>query len=116
MALLLANLVNLSRISTMGSSGFLIIFAIVNAANMKMSGTVGSSRWIAGTGLVACLAAIVVLVGHALRNDPLSLVFLIAMIALAAAIEGVYMKSRKQPDRQSRVREMSSQDGESRAS
>lgn len=90
LALLLANLGNISSISTMASSGFLIIFAMVNLANYKMSDEVHSNRIIAGAGVLACTLALIALVGYTLTNNPAQIIVLIGMIAIAFAIEGGY--------------------------
>jgi amino acid transporter len=42
LALLVANLLDLSSISTMGSAGFLLIFAAVNAAGVRLAGRTGA--------------------------------------------------------------------------
>lgn len=64
LALLLSNLVDLSSISTMGSAGFLVIFAIVNAANFKEAQEVKSSKLISGLGVLSCIFALGTLVWH----------------------------------------------------
>jgi hypothetical protein len=46
LSLLLANLVDLTAIAIMGSAGFLIIFAAVNAANVKLAAETGGNRFI----------------------------------------------------------------------
>ena len=45
----------------MGSSGFLLIFAAVNFANVRLYQETNSRRWISFLGTVACLAAVIVL-------------------------------------------------------
>ncbi|WP_206370420.1 APC family permease [Solimonas marina] len=103
LALLLANLVDLSSISTMGSAGFLVIFAIVNAANFKQAHAVGSSRLIAGLGTLACAFALGALVWHTLQTDAAQLWVLIVMVGIAAAIEGAYLCFWKAPQANGRV-------------
>ncbi len=55
LTLIIANLFDLSGISTMGSSGFLLIFAVVNFANVKLHQQTNSRRWISFLGTVTCL-------------------------------------------------------------
>ena len=57
LAILVANLLDLSRISAAGSSGFLLIFAVVNAANFRQYKKTGGWRPIALIGITSCLAA-----------------------------------------------------------
>ena len=66
---LVANLFDLSSISTMGSAGFLVIFAAVNAANAALARQTGSRRWISVLGAVLCLGAPASLIRYAFRND-----------------------------------------------
>jgi len=94
LALLLANLEDLSSISTMGSAGFLIIFAAVNLANFTKAKAVNSSRLIAGLGVVACLGALAALVWYTLTNAPSQIFVLVGMIAIAFVIEGAYRAFR----------------------
>jgi amino acid transporter len=89
-ALFMANLFNLERISMMGSAGFLLIFAAVNGANWRLSARTGSSRWLAGAGLAACLGALAGLVMEQLRTQPKGIFVLVIMVALSFAVEGGY--------------------------
>jgi amino acid transporter len=89
-ALLLANLVDLSSISTMGSAGFLLIFAAVNLANARLAEETGSRRWLSLLGAALCLGALLVLLGQTWRTSPARLGVLGGMLALAAAVEGSY--------------------------
>jgi len=90
--LLVANLVDLSAISTMASSGFLLIFAAVNAANIKLARQTGSSVMLSGLALLLCvgaLAAICVQVGSnpATRSH---LWILVAMVVFSFGLEAGY--------------------------
>jgi amino acid transporter len=88
--LLVANLFDLSSISTMGSAGFLLIFGAVNAANLRMSDRTGSNRWIPIAGLLACVVALAALLWHTWTTSPGRILVLAAMVALSVAIEGIY--------------------------
>ena len=97
LALGLANLGDLSSISTMGSAGFLLIFAMVNLANFTKSKEVDSNRLIAGGGVLACLLALVALIAHTLADAPARILVLAGMILIAFVIEETYrvFRSRK---------------------
>ena len=86
--LLIANLVDLSSLSTMGSAGFLLIFAAVNAANAKQAEETGSRRWISVGAAVLCLGALVSLIWQTVTTSPSHLWILAAMVVLSLAIEG----------------------------
>ena len=89
-SLLMANFVDLSSISTMGSVGFLLIFAAVNAANVKLASHTQSRRWLSFLGMGLCLGALVSLLwlnsGHSLKR----LWIPVAMIAAAFIIEASF--------------------------
>jgi amino acid transporter len=95
LTLLVANLFDLSGISTMGSAGFLLIFASVNAANVKMSDKTNSKKWISVTGMVLCLTALVLMIIQTLKTSPADIWVLAIMFGLAFLIEGIYREFRK---------------------
>ena len=88
--LLVANLFDLSNISTMGSAGFLLIFAAVNAANAKLSRKTGGRWWISLVAVFACLGALGALCAQTAMDHPARLWVLAALVGLAFLIEGVY--------------------------
>ncbi len=88
-----ANLFDLSSIATMGSGGFLVIFAAVNAANARHAKTTGSRAWVSWIGAAACAVALVALSWQTATTDPAKLWVFAAMLALAIAIEGGYRLS-----------------------
>jgi len=90
LTLLVANLLDLSSISMMGSAGFLLIFAGVNGANVRLYAQTGSHRWIAALGVIVCLSALGALVWQRATTSPKELWILGIMIGLAFAIEAVY--------------------------
>jgi amino acid transporter len=90
LTLLVANLLDLSSISMMGSAGFLLIFAGVNGANVRLYAKTGSHRWIAALGVIVCLSALGALVWQRATTSPKELWILGIMIGLAFAIEGFY--------------------------
>ena len=89
--LLLANLLDLQSISVMGSAGFLIIFAVVNAAEAVTSRERGSRRWISVTAAVACLTALTVLVSRSRVHD---VAVLAGMVACAVIGEAAFRRAR----------------------
>jgi amino acid transporter len=92
LTLLVANLFDLSSISTMGSSGFLLIFAAVNVSNARLSSSTASKKWLSIFGAVLCLAALLILVGQRAVTAPKELLVLAVMIGLAFVIELVYRR------------------------
>lgn len=90
LTVIVANLFDLSKISTMGSSGFLLIFAVVNFANVKLARQTNSYRWISFLATVACLGALLVLLVQTARTDPQNLWIILVMVLAAFMIEAVY--------------------------
>ena len=93
--LLVANFFDLSSISTMGSTGFLLIFTAVNAANFHLAEKTGSRRWISIAGVVLCLGALYSLLHYTWRHAPAHLWVLAAMLLLAFAVESAYRLWRR---------------------
>jgi amino acid transporter len=90
LTLLTANFFDLSSISMMGSAGFLLIFATVNAANVRLHRQTGSRLWISALGVGGCLAAFVALVWRTAQNNPENIWLLAIMLAAAFVLEGAY--------------------------
>lgn len=90
LTLVVANTFDLTSISTMGSAGFLLIFAAVNAANVRHALATNSRAWISVIGAVACLTALAALIWQTARTGPMKLWVLAAMLAISIAIEGGY--------------------------
>ena len=92
LTIIIANLFDLSSISTMGSAGFLIIFAAVNGANLKLYRLTNSRRLIPALGLAACIGALVILIWQTAISSPSRLMVLIIMAALAFFVEWLYRR------------------------
>ncbi|MEO8879132.1 MAG: hypothetical protein ABI446_01925 [Gemmatimonadaceae bacterium] len=97
MTLVVANLFDLTSISTLGSAGFLLIFAAVNLGNARRAADTRSHAWISVIGAAACVAALGALVWQTAMIAPLKLWVLAGMIAIAVAIEGTYRLVRSPP-------------------
>ncbi len=94
LTLIVANLFDLSGISTMGSAGFLLIFAAVNASNIKLSSKTNSKKWISYSGAGLCLTALLLMIIQTAKTAPSNILVLIVMVALAFGIEAAYRKHR----------------------
>jgi amino acid transporter len=95
LTLIVANFFDLSSISTMGSAGFLLIFAAVNIANIVLAKKTGSVWWIPAIGALACLAALAALIWQTFQTSPPRNLILIAMLLLAIVIELAYRFLKK---------------------
>lgn len=95
LTLLIANIFDLTNISIMGSSGFLIIFGGVNLANGRLANKTGSKRWISLTGCGLCLVALAVLIVQRAITSPKELTVMFIMIGFAFVAEATYRKITK---------------------
>ena len=89
LALILANVGDLSFISTLGSAGFLSVFAVVNAANFKDEDA-GAGRTLSALGVVACAAAFGAMVWQSVGDDPANAWVLAALFGGAGVLEVTY--------------------------
>lgn len=96
LTLAMANLFDLTSISTLGSAGFLLIFAAVNIANALRAAHTRSRAWVSATGAVACMAAFGALVWQTARTTPKDLWLLAALLGIAVAIEGGFRLARRE--------------------
>jgi amino acid transporter len=85
--LLIANLSDLSSMSTMGSAGFLLIFAGVNGANVVLADDTQSKSWLSLIGVGLCLGALGSLLWQTANSSPGQLWVLFIMIGAAFFIE-----------------------------
>jgi amino acid transporter len=87
-AVLLTNVLSLATVSALGSVGFLVVFAAVNAAGLRLARQVGTRRMICALGLLACVASLGALIWHTAASSPRQVGVLVALLALAFAVEG----------------------------
>ena len=93
--LLVASLVPLEAISSLASAGFLIVFAAVNVANVKLARRTHSRRWISVLGAGACVGALLALMGHIATTRPTDLLVLAALLVLTFVGEATYQQRRR---------------------
>ncbi|MBN2017550.1 MAG: amino acid permease [Candidatus Cloacimonetes bacterium] len=88
--LLVANFFDLSSISTMGSAGFLLIFAFVNISNVMLAKSTNSKKFISLIGAIVCFIALFALVWQTAITMPSNIWVLVIMLGLSFLIEFVY--------------------------
>jgi len=96
LTLVVANLFDLTSIATLGSGGFLIIFAAVNLANARHASRTGSRAWISAIGAVACVVALGALTWQTVTTEPAKMWVLVIMVTLAVAIEAGYRLAKRE--------------------
>lgn len=94
LALLLVNCIPLSAIAALGSAGFLLIFAAVNLANLRLARETGSRRTFSALGFAACLVALAALCVQVV-SDPRTrwqIYGLVGLIGLSVSTELLYRR------------------------
>jgi amino acid transporter len=92
LTLIISNLFELSSIATMGSAGFLLIFAAVNFANFRLHKKTLSKKGISLIGGIGCVMALGILIWQAKITDPENIWIFVIMVGMAFLIEVVYRK------------------------
>ena len=92
-ALVLANLLDLTAIAAVASAVFLAVFAAVDAAAARVTG--GIRRVVAATGAIGCLAALVVLAIDTAGRKPVALMVLVVVAAAAGLGELIWLRHRR---------------------
>ncbi len=90
--LILANLLDLSNISLIGSAGFLLVFVFVNLANVRLHRETGGRQWLSQIGAALAFLALVILIEQSARANPWNLLVLGGLVGSAFAIEGIYRR------------------------
>jgi len=92
LTLIVANLFNLSSISTIGSSGFLIIFGLVNLANFKLYRKTGGNRVLSLLGAIMAFFAVAMLFKEVITTNFQSVEIFVAMVVLSFFVEWLYRR------------------------
>lgn len=90
--LVIANIFDISNIATMGSGGFLIIFAAVNLSNLKVHAKTSSNKYLPILGAATCLFALAALIWQTALTSPFNILILAVLVVLAFVIEIIYTK------------------------
>ncbi|WP_422107795.1 APC family permease [Winogradskyella sp.] len=92
--LIIANLLKLESISTAGSVGFLLIFAIVNYAGFKLNKEIKGNKLIPLAGFLLCLMALVILISQQMTTNKTGVIIAISLVGICFIIEWLYKKAK----------------------
>jgi len=81
---------DLSGVAMMGSGAFLLIYACVNAAHLKIIADTGAKKWLVRLSLVTCLAMLAVLSVYIYRNSKMAFITMVTLLPLCFFLEWVY--------------------------
>ena len=93
--LILVNTLQLESISTAGSVGFLLIFAIVNFVGFKLAKDTGSKKSIPLIGAVLCFLAMIALLVQHYSTSKTDVYIALGIIAFSFIMEFIYKKTEK---------------------
>ena len=91
--LIIANLLKLESISTAGSVGFLLIFAIVNYAGFKLNKEIKGNKTILLFGFLLCLVALAILISQQMATNKTGVVISASIVVTCFIIEWIYKKT-----------------------
>ncbi len=92
LALTAAVSLDLSRIATLGSAGFLLVFAAVNIANYRLRSKTGSRPWLPLTAASACLLALGALLIEIGGRDLVAVAIVAGLVLGSFLAEAVYRR------------------------
>ena len=87
-----ANTLNLESISTAGSVGFLLIFAIVNFTGFKLAKEISGRKTIPLIGFILCVVALAALIIQQFESNRIGVVVAISIITACFVLEFFYKK------------------------
>ena len=76
----------------MGSALFLIIYAGVNFAHLKVHKQTNANKYVIWLAIIGCIFALTVLIYYQIYNSPLTLELLVTVTTTAFLVEFIYRK------------------------
>ncbi|TYB76485.1 amino acid permease [Bizionia myxarmorum] len=95
LTLLLANSLELESISTAGSAGFLLIFAIVNFIAFRQSKTINAKKTVPFLGCLGCSIAFVTLIIQQYNSNIVGVMVITSVILVCFALEYIFKKTQR---------------------
>lgn len=94
LTLLVANTLNIESISTAGSVGFLLIFAIVNYVGFKLSKDIKGNKSIPFIGFILCSLALVILIAQQYVSNLRGVIVALSIVLTCLIGEIIYKKNK----------------------
>jgi len=83
---------DLSAVAMMGSGAFLLVYACVHAAHLRLTAQTGGNPWIVRLALVSCLVMLGILSVYIWRHSRPALVLLLVLMPLCFGLEWIYRR------------------------
>ena len=81
---------DLSGVAMMGSGAFLLIYACVHVAHLRVLGKTGGNRWIVGLSVLTCLGMFAVLAAYIYQHSKPAFITMFALIPICLGLEWAY--------------------------
>jgi amino acid transporter len=94
LVLLLANLVDLTAIASLGSAVALAIFLVTSLAALRLRRETGSRTWLIVAAIVATAVVLVAFGVQTLRDEPQTFVAMVAVLGLAVVLDLAWSRVR----------------------
>ncbi len=95
LTLIIANTLDLESISTAGSIGFLLIFAMVNYVAFKKASEINGNKIIALLAALLCFTALIALIAQQVESNLTGALIAIGIVVASFLIEFIYKKTEK---------------------
>ncbi len=93
LTLILVNTVNLESISTAGSSGFILVFIVVNMTGFRLAGKISAKRFFPAAGFVLGTASFITLVVQQFSANRPGIILALSVIAVCFLSEFIFKKT-----------------------
>lgn len=92
LTLILVNLLDLTTISTAGSVGFLLIFAVVNYIGFKLHKKIKGKKFLPFVGFLLCITALIIMISQQMTTNKTGLIVAVSVVLFCFCIEWIYKK------------------------
>jgi len=93
LTIVLTNTLNLETISTTGSIGFILIFAMVNLTGFKLSEKINGNKIIPLIGFITSIIALMVLISQQYSQNKMGILIAISIVSICFIIEWFYKEN-----------------------
>jgi amino acid transporter len=90
LSLVLANSIDLTEISIIGSAGFLLIFFLVNVSAYRLKEEIGANKYIVLVSSIASALALTTLLYHTYASNPNAIIIFMAFVITSMLFELIY--------------------------
>ncbi len=101
--LVTVNLLKLESISTAGSVGFLLVFAVVNFVGFKLYDKINGTRILPVLGFLLCAIALVVLIDQQYASNKIGVLVAISIVVICFVMEWIYKRNEANKGTKPRV-------------